>query len=286
MGTTAILTWALALAPSKDNYWSTDVQTGSSYDDFATIKEPYNRLHSAVSSLSKGPVAPSDKIGCSDVALILRSCMANGRLLAADKPAMLIDAAHVQKAFSGSTTGNASDGATSGAGPDGEVWVTHTHLGDSVFGVAMAAVLQSDYQLSLAKDMGMSGAHVHYEANTSSSVSRSPTIPLKTCGKWDFQLYAVAPVLPNGWALLGEPDKWVPVSNERFRDFSSSGGGGGDGSSSVTTMGVEGETVSVAWLAPNATTPTTVVCTIARGSAVSVRVSIVLGRPEGACVPM
>lgn len=265
------------------------MQTGSSYDDFATIKEPYNRLHSAVSSLSKGPVAPSDKIGCSDAALILRSCMANGRLLQPDKPAMLIDAAHVQKAFfSGSATGNASDGAASGAGPIGEVWVTHTHLGDSVvFGVAMAAVLQSDYQLSLAKDMGMTGAHVHYEANTSSSVSRSPTIPLKTCGKWDFQLHAVAPVLPNGWALLGEPDKWVPVSNERFRDLSySSGGGGGDGFSSVTAMGVEGEAVSVAWLAPNATTPTTVVCTIARGSAVLVRVSIVLGRPKGTCVPM
>jgi hypothetical protein len=40
----------------------------------------------------------------------------------------------------------------------------------------------------------------------------SPTIALKACDKWDFQLHAVAPTLENGWTLLGEPSKWVPVS--------------------------------------------------------------------------
>ena len=265
-----------ALTPSKDNFWSTDVQTGSSYDDFATIKEPYNRLHAVVSTLSKGPVAPSDKIGRSDAALILKSCMMDGRLLQPDKPAMLIDSAHVQKAFN-----------ASGAGPVGEVWATHTTLDNNVFGLVMAAVLLSDYELSLAKDMGLANrtGFVHYEANATGTVSRSPTLVLKACDKWDFQLHAVAPVLPNGWALLGEPDKWVPVSNVRFRDLTyDSDGGGGANSASVTVIGVEGEKVSVAWLAPDATAPTVVECAIPRGSAVVVRVSS--ARPKGVCLPV
>ena len=76
----------------------------------------------------------------------------------------------------------------------------------------MAAVLEADYELSIAKDMGMAidsmsvTGFAHYEANTTGTVvvttSSSPTIALKACGKWDFQLHAVAPIMQNGWALL------------------------------------------------------------------------------------
>ena len=59
-----------------------------------------------MSTISKGPVAPSDKIGRSDAALILKSCMKDGRLLQGDKPAMVIDSAHVQKAFVGGGNGH------------------------------------------------------------------------------------------------------------------------------------------------------------------------------------
>jgi len=74
-------------------------QTGSAYGDHATMKEPYNRLQAVVSTLSKGPVAPSDKIGRSDAKLIMRSCAADGRLLQGDKPAMQLDSLHAQLAF-------------------------------------------------------------------------------------------------------------------------------------------------------------------------------------------
>ena len=65
LGTTGIFGWSIAIAPTKDNFWSTDEQPGTSYSDYVTIREHYNRLQSAVSTLSKGPVAPSDKIGAS-----------------------------------------------------------------------------------------------------------------------------------------------------------------------------------------------------------------------------
>ena len=114
LGTTGIFGWALAIAPTKDSYWSTDVQTGSGYADFATMTEPYNRLQAAVSTLSKGPVAPSDKIGSSNAALIMKSCAADGKLLQGDKPAMLIDSAHVHLAFSGGGSSPGSPGRHSG----------------------------------------------------------------------------------------------------------------------------------------------------------------------------
>ena len=63
----------------KDNYWSTEYQAGNPYG--ASRFEPYSRLQAAVSTLSTGPVAPSDGLGFSDPALILRSCMSDGALL-------------------------------------------------------------------------------------------------------------------------------------------------------------------------------------------------------------
>merc|ERR1719336_1063093 len=63
-GTTAILAHAVGIAPSKDNYWSTAVQPDSKYGNKTT--EPRSRLQSAVSTLTGGPVAPSDRIGYSN----------------------------------------------------------------------------------------------------------------------------------------------------------------------------------------------------------------------------
>ena len=50
-------------------------------------------LHTHVAALQ---VAPSDKIGRSDAALILKSCTAGGKLLQGDKPAMSIDAQNLK----------------------------------------------------------------------------------------------------------------------------------------------------------------------------------------------
>merc|ERR1712196_595633 len=112
-----------------------------------------------VSTLSKGPVAPSDKIGRSDSALILKSCAADGRLLQGDKPAMLIDAGHVRRAFNK-------------GGPDGELWATHTALSGLTFGVIMSANLKSDYIAPLV-ELGMPSEavdYVYYEANDTNTV--------------------------------------------------------------------------------------------------------------------
>ncbi len=60
-------------------YRSTTVQLGNIWG--ASTTEPYNRLQSAVLSLSSGPVAPADKIGFSNTELIMMACMIDGTLL-------------------------------------------------------------------------------------------------------------------------------------------------------------------------------------------------------------
>lgn len=264
--------WAVAIAPTKDNYWSTDTQTGSAYGDFATISEPYNRLQAAVSTVSKGPVAPSDKIGRSDTALILKSCMVDGQLLQGDKPAMQLDRLHVGKAF-----GTVDD--------MDQAWVTTTALSNEIapHATLLGATLTAPLSVSLA-DLGLSANqnYVAYETNTSSTLKQlngTSMIDLEVCGKWDFQLWSLAPLLANGWALLGEPSKWVSVSGKRFRDleFDSTGD---ETSASVTVIGVEGENVEVAWFGPVGRSVVT--CTIPRGSAVSVQVGSAI--PSGRCV--
>ena len=60
IGTTGVFAWAVAIAPTKDNFWSTDKQNGTSYPYGKIASEPYNRLQAVVSTLSKGAVPASD----------------------------------------------------------------------------------------------------------------------------------------------------------------------------------------------------------------------------------
>jgi hypothetical protein len=101
LGTTAMFAWALGVAPSKDNFWSTWNQEGAKLNPKYKGRdgEPYSRIQSAVITLSRGPVAPSDQNGKSDVQLIMRSCMKDGRLLQLDRPAFALDQQFVHTAL-------------------------------------------------------------------------------------------------------------------------------------------------------------------------------------------
>eukprot|EP00047_Mylnosiga_fluctuans_P005404 m.240269 g.240269 ORF g.240269 m.240269 type:complete len:744 (+) comp13641_c0_seq1:87-2318(+) len=247
IGTSSILAHAVGLAPSKDNYWSTDNQPGAIYH---VNFEPYNRLQAAVSSLSTGPVAPADKIGLSNAALIKMACMSDGTLLQPDAPAMAIDAQFIQQAFG-------SGGAA------GELWSTFTRIGDYRVSYVFAATMTAPYTLSSAElGYDASTALAVAEANTTATAAvfdAGHPLNVKACGRWDFQLYTASPVI-SGWALLGEPDKWVRVSNTRFADPAFS-----DEVFAVSVRGVPGEVVHVDVRRPNGSVVTTD-CTIPAGS--------------------
>jgi len=217
VGMTSIFLHALRIAPSKDNFWTTDKITMPRY---GTENERHNRLQGVVSTLSTGPVAVSDPIGMTDRDLVMRSCAADGRLLAPDTPARA-----------------ASDmflaiGELAGANPlVGEVWVARTTI-SSLSYYYVLAVETSPYPLTLTSIIAAGGAppagtpidntYLAFETNHSRSVfsvNRTQDLQIASSDKWSFGLYTLAPVLPNGWTLLGETKKWVALSRARVRSL-------------------------------------------------------------------
>eukprot|EP01120_Amphizonella_sp_Union-15-10_P008061 TRINITY_DN2821_c0_g1_i1.p1 TRINITY_DN2821_c0_g1~~TRINITY_DN2821_c0_g1_i1.p1 ORF type:complete len:734 (+),score=155.15 TRINITY_DN2821_c0_g1_i1:26-2227(+) len=208
IGVSSIVAYALGLAPSKDNFWTTPVQPGNPYN----LKEDYPELESAVATYSTGPVAPSDRIGYSNVELIMRSCNKDGLILKPSKPMTSIDATFLRRAFNL-------------VGPSGEVLTTYTEISNVRWYHIMSVDLTSPYVISPSDlDLSDEFSYVAYKHSFTNSTTVSPftkTEPIKLpiSGKADFGLYHVVPVFENGWAILGELNKWVPISTQRISAF-------------------------------------------------------------------
>eukprot|EP01062_Namystynia_karyoxenos_P072843 TRINITY_DN693_c0_g1_i1.p1 TRINITY_DN693_c0_g1~~TRINITY_DN693_c0_g1_i1.p1 ORF type:complete len:850 (+),score=240.54 TRINITY_DN693_c0_g1_i1:91-2550(+) len=227
-GTTALLAHAVGIAPSKDNYWSTAVQPGTHYGN--KTKEPHSRFQAAVISLTNGPVAPSDMVGGSDPALIMRCCDATGKLLAPDRPAREIDAHFSYLAFQ--------------QGVNGNLWVTQAEVSGQLFHYAIGINIQSEYALSAAQLGYGAGDRLLAvsEGDTTARVFDSDhPLVFAACGLDDFKLYTIARS-SGAFTLLGEEAKWVSVSPQRFSDLTPT---------SVRVHGAPGEVVGVRWAAPD-----------------------------------
>jgi hypothetical protein len=221
LGLSSIIADALALAPSKDDFWSTQVQPGNDYN----AQEPNFELESAIITFTAGPVAPSDMIGGSNAELIKRSCNSDGLLLKASLPAKSIDATFAYRAFGT-------------AGPDGEVYSSYSDFGALRFHHVISANLKNaPYKLGPselgASDQVRMRAFIHSPRNSSHPArvlkgmftDENPII-LDRCGTLDFQVFHTVPVLPSSsWTILGELSKWVPMSPQRVTDISTTATG-------------------------------------------------------------
>lgn len=266
IGTTSMLAHALGIGPSKDNYWSVPEQPGTHYGPgvcvmmtsvvapsaFASTrerilfrythllcldawvlatKEPWPEMQSAVLSFSTGPVAPSDKVGRSNASIIMHACDSSGRLLSPDRPAANIDAHYVHLS-----------GLAPGA--DGEIWVTYANVSGVRYSYVLTPEVSSAYNLSLAElgyDPSVSLAAQRRGSGALETVSTSKPLALAKCQLDSFGLVVLSPELgTSGWRLLGEPEKWVAVSPQRFSQVSADGSG-----VSATLSGGPGEVVTV-----------------------------------------
>eukprot|EP01047_Picozoa_sp_COSAG01_P000941 COSAG01_NODE_19_length_39011_cov_38.134968_15_plen_386_part_00 len=275
VGYTSMFQSALGLSPSKDTLWSSAAQgrgheCGSQPllgDNCASGNgrccwHSNVALHMIVALMSRGPVGISDRIGATDVSLVLRSCSATtGRLLQPSKPLTPIDATWA-----------------AGAGkPSGEIWVAHTQVGSALLahyvlamGVNFSFGLHTT-DLYPRPPMATPGrGFVTYGWNVSSSESRcvdgeravasgcvvawsggaDETIEMQTGGRlagtdgiYPFVLLTIIPVLENGWVLLGELGKFAAVSEYRFLEVAADGD-----VLRLTLAGEPGEAVSVAVL--------------------------------------
>ena len=69
----------------------------------------------------------------------------------------------------------------------------------------------------------------------------SAPLKLEQCDRSDFKLYHTVPLLSNGWGLVGEASKWIPVSTARVRSVMTSSEASAPVSLGLT--GVPGETI-------------------------------------------
>ena len=98
------------------------------------------------------------------------------------------------------------------------------------------------------------------------------SLSIPECSVTDFQYWILAPIFDNGWALLGELNKIIPVSETRFIDLSVVGD-----AYIAHLVGVQGEKVPVSVYNTHNETTTVYTCTIGPSG------SSVLYLPYGLC---
>jgi hypothetical protein len=266
LGDSSILADAIGIYPTKDNAWSVAVQPDMPYNDKRT--EPYSRLQFAVMSFSRGPVAVSDGIGYSDASLIMRSCMKGGRLLQPDRPMRKMDGAIMSAALGAAISPI-----------NGETWSTFSTVGRDVYSHVISTEVTTAFTLT-PTDLGLdsSATYLSWEANDTAVATFSAAAPLSIAvsDMSTFQLHHVSPVGQySGWALIGEMDKWVPTSANRFPDAADT-----SDSFAVTAVGDVGETINVSFAQSTAGAVTTVSCTFGE----SQRLAVVM--PMKKCQPL
>jgi hypothetical protein len=224
-----MLAWAVGLAPFKDNFWSSAQQPGSSCGPNATEITP--SLHNAISTFSASTVSPSDGVGLSDVPQIMRACTKGGLLLHPSRPLTAIDK-------------QVTAGVFPSSGPSGSVYATYSYVSGWAFDSALAAELTSPYALTLSDllairaDLATRGnappplPTIVYSLDadtldistlTIAAFSDAAPFSFSTCKLADFKLAHFSSTFANGYALLGDLTKWVPVAEARFSNIVVSG---------------------------------------------------------------
>ena len=276
IGSSSLLLWALGAAPSKDTFWTTDnmplaTKLGGCGAKQGCPPDHSNislELHTMLALLSTGPVGFSDAINMTNASLIMRTCQQNGTLLKPAKAVTTVDAAF--------STSRAPAGSVYG-----------TYCGNSTLAVAFLLVsfsMQESWNVTIADLWSPSAIPrptggalpsmpfvyrlrwnhpvcVHNkpasqcvqivelkEDVTSSTVLEIPP-------QIDSKEHHLAPCLttvwpvfcPNGWVLLGELSKYVPLAESRFPAFYRCTEAG----LSTTVRGEPGEVVSVTALGPD-----------------------------------
>ena len=227
LGISSMFSWALGIAPLKDNFWSSNKIQPPSKHPYKYKSEPANILQSIVATWSRGSVAPSDHKDLLDVNLIMQSCAANGQLLRPDVPAVRTDATiFAQAGFDGIKSKQRN-----------EVWISYTNLSGYTYTYVLAAdsppfdLSTNDVYPNSDGTKSQSG-YIVFELNgddelsfnntttatlSTSSLSSSSLVHVPKTNKTHVHAFCIAPKFDNGWIFLGEAQtKWTAVSKDRF----------------------------------------------------------------------
>lgn len=292
VGGASLLFWAVGLRPSKDNFWSGDGQRrqqGFSQTNPGTNGE----LNAIIATMSTGPVGPSDGAGQHNSTRLMRTCAADGTILQPSRPMTPIDASFFEVLAPTERQLHAA-----------AVWSTFSKAADTVdAGAIQYHILGVDvkppdgmYVPIKASDLypvpppGMHFAVRDWHRSepcidgTDAVASRCmqvvdsvsddgarAVVNLDEGVRWPFgthmmQLHTVTVLSFDKVTLLGELNKYVPISNRRFRGLKTS-------ATTLTAIliGGVGEVVHVTALRPNST------CLSKSGSWIVVTADVTIG---------
>ncbi len=88
---------AMGLAPFKDVFWSTSIQSDSFYNSSAEEVLPDRVI--LVATLSTGSVGPDDRINYTNTQRVMKCCRQDGLILKPDRPLTTINALVSDRAF-------------------------------------------------------------------------------------------------------------------------------------------------------------------------------------------
>jgi hypothetical protein len=226
---TSLLYGALGLRPFYDDTWTQQGNPGNPYGPGAL--ERFVEVSVLISALSTGGLGVSDGLGQGNTSLVMVACGADGTLLQPSRPATPIDATF---AAAGAPAGHVwqapSFAAGSSAGSSSSPWwvtvlvidvaspfaLLPGHLTPALVGPYVAA--------PWARGSAATAAACADGAPASGCLapfSAAQPLPLLTGGEGSdtskpHELLSLAPVLANGYALVGELGKAVRVSLQRF----------------------------------------------------------------------
>lgn len=216
IGYTSLLLNAIRLRPFLDVTWSQPSCPGMVY--------PHPRdnlaLQLAVAVLSAGPVGIGDGPNCTNRTLVMATCNEGGRLLHPTRGATPIDAMY-----------------TAAGAPSGQVWATHsawptmtawTVLAVDVDGPGYNLTREDLYPAPAPAAADAPPVLLAHQSSVLGTEARPPwpvevmaghPLQLLTPGQRGvehaFRVITLTPVMPSGWAFLGETEKAVALSPRR-----------------------------------------------------------------------
>lgn len=279
IGESSLLVWALGVAPSKDTLWSGPnnhtAVPGCPWT--ADHEESAAELHVVLALMSNGPVGLSDAIGYTNATLLKRIIMKDGSLLKPAKPLTAVDSTFLDTTQPILASNSVEKGGyvygTSGVGsswsfvsfllPDAyevkvrDFWPSPVGNNDNNKRLLFAYRSYGDGAgCQGGKDALSSGCVVFTTAenDVSAGVFDAPmaTSDTATAGQRSYAPTVTTvwrPCEESQWIVLGELNKYVPLSPKRFRSVECTKTG-----VSVNVRGSPGEEIELTALRPETRT--------------------------------
>jgi len=214
VGGTSLFYWAIGIIPFKDGFYSsTHKQTGGQTVGPETSPD----REALMATLSCAMVGPMDGLGLLNSSRVMSSCRKDGTILKPDRPISTTDACFRL----------------------GQPACHIYHTFSEIQGLGRAHYFFSSDNVAMTADMvylKSSDAYVVYNWYTG-ELSRLGESNKLSPG-YEGHIYAIVTPVQQGWVVLGEVDKYVPLAKIRFTSI--------DASNVVLTLqvaGVAGEVV-------------------------------------------